>query len=63
MNHLSYHKQTNYRWQLEDLLEELSPPHRTLVSFTPREETMQNAKNSKKIVRLTLIDALMCPKI
>ena len=38
----------------------LPPP--TLVSFTQKDETMQNAKNHKKIVRLTLIDALMCPK-
>ena len=37
-------------------------PVRPIVSFTPKDETMQNAKNPKKIVRLTLIDALMCPK-
>ena len=36
------------------------PP--TLVSFTRKDRTIQNAKNPKKIVRLTLIDALMCPK-
>ena len=30
----------------------------TLVSFTPK---VENVKKLKKIVRLTLIDALMCP--
>ena len=34
----------------------------TLVSFTQKDETMQNTKNPKKNVRLTLIDTLMCPK-
>ena len=34
----------------------------TLVSFTQKDETMQIAKNPKKIARFTLIDALMCPK-
>ena len=34
----------------------------TLVSFTPKDETMQNAKKPKKIVRLALIDDLMCPR-
>ena len=38
-------------------------PPPTLVSFTQKDETMQIAKNPKKIVRLTLLDALMCPKI
>ena len=38
------------------------PPPPTLVSFTQKDKTMQNAKKPKKIVRLTLIDALMCPK-
>ena len=37
-------------------------PSVTLVSFTQKYETMQNAENPKKIVRLTLLDALMCPK-
>ena len=34
----------------------------TLVSFTLKDETMQNPKNPKEIVSLTLIFALMCPK-
>ena len=29
----------------------------TLVSFAPKDETLQNAKNPKNIARLTLIDA------
>ena len=33
-----------------------------MVSFTPKDETLQNAKKPKKIARLTLINALMCPK-
>ena len=31
------------------------PPTPTLVSFTQKDETMQNAKNPKKIVRLTFL--------
>ena len=34
----------------------------TLVSFTLKDETMQNDKKTKEIVSLTLIFALMCPK-
>ena len=34
----------------------------TLISFNPKDKTMLNAKNPKKIARLTLVDALMCPK-
>ena len=34
----------------------------TLVSFTQKDETIQNAKTPKKIAKLTLIDALMYPK-
>ena len=37
-------------------------PPPTLVSFTQKGETVENAKNLKKIARLTLIGALMCPK-
>ena len=36
-------------------------PH-TMVSFTPKKETMQNVKNPKKIVRLNLIDVIMWSK-
>ena len=32
------------------------------ASFTPKGETKLNAKTQKKIVKLTLIDTLMCPK-
>ena len=39
-----------------------TPPPPTLVSFNLKGETMQNAKTSKKIVRLNFIDALICPK-
>ena len=38
------------------------PPTTTMVSVTQKDETMQNAKNPKKIVWLTLIDALMGSK-
>ena len=43
--------------RLQYVHEQFNPP--TLVSFTQKDETMQNAKNPKKIVRLTLVDALM----
>ena len=39
-----------------------SVPTPTLVSFSPKDETMQIAKNTKEIVILPLIDTLMCPK-
>ena len=34
----------------------------TMVSFIPKDETLQNVKKPKKIVRLNFLDALMCPK-
>ena len=34
-----------------------------LVSFTPKHKTLQITKARKKNARLTLIDALICPKI
>ena len=34
----------------------------TLVSVIQKDKKMQNANKPKKIVRLNLIDALMCPK-
>ena len=37
-------------------------PLPTLPSFTPKDETMQIAKNPKEIASLILFDALMCPK-
>ena len=48
------------------LKSEIPAPSHTLVCFTPKDESIQNAKKSKKIVRLTLIDVfsveLICSK-
>ena len=34
----------------------------TLISLTPKDKTIQNAKKPKKVVSLTLIGDLICPK-